>query len=267
MKNIIKSSLLFVFFIILAGCNNQNSYHIHSWDTGVVETKPTCTKNGVLAYSCADCSEKYYEIIPKSSHNWECKENLVVPTCKSEGAGFFACSNCDETNVFSLEKVDHSLYLFNKKEDSSCVSEGLGVYKCKWCNEYEIEKKIPISDKHNYDVDWAGEEDCSIQNVTYTCSLCGNSYSEEKEHHSYRRMIVFFTRQGYAGPLVVCSKCKQYDENQFAKDNEDENSDTGMFPVTTMLQWLKESYLIFNDMNECFTYCDENNLGRPMQFY
>ena len=120
-------------------CGCEIEKYPHEWDEGVVTTPPTCTKEGVMTYTCTtDYCGVYYtepiEIVPheistslssddthhwygyicgcddlieKTEHTLTEKRVHTIPTCTSEGKYYQYCTECYHGVYSPIEMVDH----------------------------------------------------------------------------------------------------------------------------------------------------------------
>ena len=81
---------------------SEETPHIHTWDTGAVTKKPTCTEDGLKTYTCTGCKEIRLESIEKTGHITVIDEAVAVG-CESAGktAGSH-CSVCGAVLQLSL---------------------------------------------------------------------------------------------------------------------------------------------------------------------
>ncbi len=68
----------------------------HSWDTGTVTKKATCTESGTKRYTCTKCGATKDETIDAEGHNYSVpKNNAVAATCTESGKKTdMECSLC-----------------------------------------------------------------------------------------------------------------------------------------------------------------------------
>ncbi len=85
---------------------------IHLWDSGTVKTPATCQKEGVMKYSCLNCSATYEGDIQKTPHNWDDGVVKNEPTETEEGLKKFTCQNdgCNETKTEKIPKLAPSTF-------------------------------------------------------------------------------------------------------------------------------------------------------------
>ena len=68
----------------------------HEWVEGVVTVEPTCTKDGIITYSCAHCEKTRQSAIAALGHDWDDGVVVKEPTVEEAGILRFSCSRCDE---------------------------------------------------------------------------------------------------------------------------------------------------------------------------
>ena len=91
-----------------AGCNTREGEDIpklrdHTWDSGIVTTKPDCIHAGVRTYTCADCGATKTETIPATGeHTFVTKE--IPATCTTGGYIQCTCSVCGTTQRYDASE-------------------------------------------------------------------------------------------------------------------------------------------------------------------
>jgi len=152
----------------------------HSYDSVVIIKKPTCTESGQQKTTCSVCNKTYTETIPAAGHK-EVIDKAIAATCTSNGKT--EGSHCSICNVViktqeTIPAAGHK-EVIDKAVAATCKSEGKtqGSH-CSVCG-YVIKaqtviKKIP----HTY-TSTIKDPTCTTEGAkTYTCSVCGNTYSE-----------------------------------------------------------------------------------------
>lgn len=128
---------------------NIVSDHIHSY-TSSITTEATCTKDGVMTYTC-ECGDSYTEEIPALGHDYETEYTVdKEATCTEAGSKSQHCSRCDsKQNVTEIPETGHDLASTITKE-ATCTEEGNMHYECKNC-DYAYDEVITATG-HIYDV-------------------------------------------------------------------------------------------------------------------
>lgn len=68
--------------------------HTHTWNTGTVTEKPTCTKTGTKTYECLICGTTKTETVSMIPHDYV--TTIVPPTENSQGYTLHTCSVCGD---------------------------------------------------------------------------------------------------------------------------------------------------------------------------
>ena len=116
----------------------------HTWDDGKVTKEATATEPGVKTYTCS-CGDSYTETIPATgdSTESECKHaNTEVrdakeATCTLEGyTGDIYCKDCDEKTAIgtTIAAFGHS-YTSEVTKESTTTEEGARTYTCTICGD------------------------------------------------------------------------------------------------------------------------------------
>ena len=111
------SSLLFIFVsTTFTACQLTHGLKNHQWELQEVVQEPTCTKDGIISYSCK-CGETKTETIEAEGH-WYGKTKIISEaTCLQEGQQEKTCKTCEYTKTETIDLTDHSYV------------NGM----CKWC--------------------------------------------------------------------------------------------------------------------------------------
>ena len=94
--------------------------------------------------------------------------------------------------------------------DATCATDGFKEYKNTLTNEKKTET-IPATGEHDYQVTDSTDATCTEKgSVTYTCSVCGDTYTEESDFadHDYKEVETkdaTCTEDGYA--KYECTVC------------------------------------------------------------
>lgn len=103
--------------------------HTHSY-TGEITKQPTCTKEGVMTYTC-DCGDTYTEAIPAKGHTWNTGEETKSPTCIEDGVKTYTCADCGETKTEVIPATGHSFV--NKTVAPTYDAQGYTEHTCSAC--------------------------------------------------------------------------------------------------------------------------------------
>ncbi len=187
----------------------------HSYET-TKTIEPTCTEPGSVTYTCTVCGDSYSETIDPLGHDfggwivdgdnhirscqrdgcnavetlpheWNEGEVTKLATCKETGETTFTCTVCQATKNESIEKLTtHTPAEAVKENEVLSTYTEPGSYDevvyCSVCGEELSRETIetPITDhEHQFDGAVTKEPTCKEEGITtYTCSLCGESYTE-----------------------------------------------------------------------------------------
>ena len=105
----------------------------HQWNSGVVTTTATCTRPGVMTYTCTECGEKKTENIAVTEHNYQ--SQMVHGNCITLNKLVYTCTDCNAsyeeqtTEYGSHQYVTTTVY-------PSCTTEGYTVHDCALCDDF-----------------------------------------------------------------------------------------------------------------------------------
>ena len=106
----------------------------HSYDNGVVTTKPTCDVDGVKTFTCTACGDTYTEAVPQTGHSYDDGVITTDPTCTTDGVKTFTCKTCGDTYTEAVDKVkehDYELVVNTSPDATGCIK----TYKCTVCGD------------------------------------------------------------------------------------------------------------------------------------
>ncbi len=173
-----------------------------------VTTPPTCEKEGVRTYTCAQCGDSYTETIPAEGHSFT--DTTIEPTCTEPGYTLHRCGKCgEESRDGQVDALGHSYDDGTVSVEPTEDQNGTKVYTCKRCGETYTEEIQALG--HEYGPGQVTKEPtCTEPGVrTYTCAGCGGTYTEEipARGHSYESVKVepTCTEKGYMSH--TCTAC------------------------------------------------------------
>jgi len=82
----------------------SDSPHVHTWGSGTVTKKPTCTEPGIKTYKCS-CGETRTETIPALGHKWSEWTVVKEATDIEDGLKERTCSVCGEKETSIIPKI------------------------------------------------------------------------------------------------------------------------------------------------------------------
>ena len=127
--------------------------HEHAFYDWVVETSPTCIKEGKKTRTCADCDYTETEIIPVTEHVYSSEWTVdIFPTCKTEGEKSRHCTNEDceaKTDIQNVHVIDHKYGNWIVDDNATFIEEGSKHKECTMCGNVVIES-IPVLSGFNF---------------------------------------------------------------------------------------------------------------------
>ncbi|MBQ6863700.1 MAG: InlB B-repeat-containing protein [Clostridia bacterium] len=151
----------------------------HSYDTGVVTTKPTCEEDGVKTFTCTVCGDSYTEVVKKLGHDYVGVETKA-PTCTETGVMTYTCQN-DSSHTYNeeIKENGHTITKVDAKA-ATCKDFGWNAYEyCSVCDYTTYEEIDALG--HDYDDGVVTTEPtCTEKGVmTYTCKNdASHTYTE-----------------------------------------------------------------------------------------
>ena len=169
----------------------------HTWDSGIVTTKPDCIHAGVRTYTCTDCGATKTETIPATGeHTFVTKE--IPATCTTGGYIQCTCSVCGTTQRYDAsEPLGHK---WNSGQVTTKPTEdmaGVRTYTCTVCGDTKTET-IPATGVHvhTWQLTKHVPAACTEDGYDlYTCAKCG-----AVEH---RNEVAAFGHKMNAGEVVI----------------------------------------------------------------
>ncbi|MCD7769529.1 MAG: right-handed parallel beta-helix repeat-containing protein [Oscillospiraceae bacterium] len=209
--------------------------------------------NGLVKYKCNDCNATWYEVV-NYEHEWEI--TTTTATCQTAGDTTYTCAVCGAMKTTKDEMIDHD-YQVTDHKDATCEDgyTTYTCTMCKesytetipateehtWVADSVVEATCEDNMKvgticavcgaegddvveiagtaTGHDYTWVLEEaNCTEgEHIVYTCSNCGNTYSEETWTtealgHTWVEETVPATCSTTGYTKYVCSVCGVYDD-------------------------------------------------------
>ena len=189
---------------------STTSSHKHTWNSGKVTKKATCTTTGIKTYTCTSCKATKTSTISALGHNYN--KTIVKPTCTQSGYTKYVCSRCGDTYKSDYQSAIGHNYSYTSNNDKThtvICTNNCGIkytencslqyngenYICTYCKA-KYEKETTITKDNNTTVHthtWdAGKittaPTCTTTGIkTYTCTSCGATRNEnvDKIEHDY----------------------------------------------------------------------------------
>ena len=164
----------------------SDSPHVHTWDSGTVTKKPTCTEPGIKTYTCS-CGETRTETIPALGHKWSEWTVVKEATEKEDGLKERTCSVCGEKEQQIIPKIGGHVHTWDSgtvTKEPTCTEPGIKTYKCS-CGETRTETIPALGHKWS---EWtvvkeATEKEDGLKERI--CSVCG-----EKETSIIPKIVI-----------------------------------------------------------------------------
>ena len=128
-------------------------------------TEATCTRLGVITYTCENCHITKNEV-GRLEHSFD-EGQEVLPTCLQEGYIIYTCENCHLTKEepSNKDKLTHH-YDVTESVEADCLKDGYKIYTCENCDDsYE---EVIKATGHDYKSTIDDETGIS----EYQCSKC-----------------------------------------------------------------------------------------------
>ena len=173
--------VLFVFCFSVAFAEDNSCDH--NWSGWKTVKEASCTADGTQRRICSECGTTEDKAIPAKGHT-EVVDAAVEATCTKTGliAGKH-CSVCGEI-LKAQEEIPALGHKAEKVEGkaATCTEAGLtDGEKCSECGEIlKAQEEIPALG-HSYKKSYSLSSDGTKRIITYTCTRCGDTYSEEEE--------------------------------------------------------------------------------------
>ena len=162
--------------------------------TSKVTTAATCTTNGTKTFTCANCSDSYTEAIAATGHSYSTK--VTAPTCEAQGYTTHTCSVCGSSYKDTYTNATGHSYSSKVTTAATCTTAGVKTFTCSKCKTSYTETiaatghsyvngicsncgKADPNCNHSYTAKVTTAATCTTEGVkTYTCSKCGDVYTE-----------------------------------------------------------------------------------------
>lgn len=143
----------------------------------VVDKAATCTEDGANGKYCISCGMKMSSTITFSLGHVMSITVVREPSCTQNGAVRHECTRDGCQYSYEITTTaEHSMEL-EKMVDATCTTDGYIAYGCINC---DYEETTIINGGHNYTSEITKKStDGEKGEMTYTCSICLDSYTEE----------------------------------------------------------------------------------------
>ncbi len=176
----------------------------------IVESKAaSCTEEGLTeGKKCSRCDKDIVaqQVVAKTEHNI-----VITPakaaTCEGDGCSEGkSCSVCGQvlSEAAVIPKLGHTIKTIAGKS-ATCTSDGISEgQQCTVCNTVLVEQKEISASGHNYKSKVTKEATCISEGTkTFTCSNCGNSYTENFSLTKYESSELYEKIKESVGEIVI----------------------------------------------------------------
>lgn len=167
----------------------------------VVTTEASCTREGVMTYTCSLCQDRYTEPAPMPEHAYEMGDVITEADCVQPGLANFTCSDCGHNAELPIGLNDAHQYEDKVTKEATCVEEGELTQTCKLCSHVQV-TAIPLAD-HDYRVLLEVKGSCVDSGVReLICNVC---------EHQTREFTPATGEHYFVGPpgYEICIHCNK----------------------------------------------------------
>ena len=154
---------------------SRNNIDVHQWDEGEIISKPTCTKDGSIIYTCSICKDTKTEAIKALGHDYSSSWTIdKAATCTNEGSKSHHCTRCDsKADVTVIPKTSHNWDSGVVTTKATCTKEGVKTYTCKDCKTTKTEVINALG--HDSSSSWTIDKAATCTNEgskSHHCTRC-----------------------------------------------------------------------------------------------
>ncbi|MCD8398495.1 MAG: leucine-rich repeat protein, partial [Lachnospiraceae bacterium] len=186
----------------------------HSYEA--VVTEPICTEGGYTMHTCSVCGDSYVDSKTEATgHSWNEGEVTTEATCITDGVKTYTCTVCGETKTEAVSATGHTSGAAVKENEvaATCTVDGSydSVVYCTDCGEELSRETVTVSATGHSYASVVTEPTCTEKGyTTYTCTICGDSYTADETDatgHSYEAVVTepTYTERGYT--VYTCTNC------------------------------------------------------------
>ena len=209
---------------------STTSSHKHTWNSGKVTKKATCTTTGIKTYTCTSCKATKTSTIPALGHNYN--KTVIKPTCTQSGYTKYVCARCNDTYKSDYQSAIGHKYSYTSNGDKThtvICTNNCGIKYTENCSlQYNGEYYVCAYCKTNYENVETSENDttththtwdagkittaptCTTTGIkTYTCTSCGATKNEnvDKTEHYYNKIVIPATSTNEGYTIYECNNC------------------------------------------------------------
>ncbi len=150
----------------------------HSFGEWAVVSEATCTTEGVMARTCADCGHTETKATSVTGHSFGEWEVISEATCTTDGVKARTCAGCGCTETETIPATGHSFGEWEVVSEATCTTDGVKARTCAACGCTETETIAATG--HSFG-EWVvvNEVTCTTDGVMVrTCENCGHTETE-----------------------------------------------------------------------------------------
>ena len=190
--------------------DDNTTTHKHTWNSGKVTKKATCTSTGIKTYTCTSCKATKTSTISALGHNYN--KTVIKPTCTQSGYTKYVCARCNDTYKSDYQSAIGHNYSYTSNNDKThtvICTNNCGIkytencslqyngknYICTYCKARYEKETTTVKDNnttvhtHTWDEGKVTTAPtCTTTGIkTYTCTSCGATRTEsiDKIEHDY----------------------------------------------------------------------------------
>ena len=164
--------------VVLSNAVGKSATYTFAIDHKYIEQEnilPTCTAEGYTVSKCITCGHTKRDITTEAlGHNYSTA--VTPPNCTDSGTKKYTCNRCGYEFVSEDALPSGHEYVGNLIHAANCTEHGERHFTCEKCG-YEYDEDIQPCG-HNYEIT-ATEQVDGVTRRTYTCTVCGNSYTQD----------------------------------------------------------------------------------------
>lgn len=144
---------------------------VHNITTTV--TPATCFTAGKAVSECSECDYKTETAIAAKGHTYTFPGTVTqAATCQQNGVITYTCKDCSNTQTETTPAIGHVFEATAETYEATCNAGAYTVYKCKTCDEtMNVTSGVADATKHNFVVTTAVNGNQT--DVKVECSICG----------------------------------------------------------------------------------------------
>ncbi len=205
----------------MTGCTGTNHpillwqlYTEHSFTQKIASDKlakeATCLEPAYYYVKCDNCGtvNTNLTVAVGDPLGHDLKETVVKAACGKEGYTEHACTRCDYNYRDTfVEALEHD-YKLTASKDATCTESGSKTYTCSKCGDTYTETVEKLA--HSYESVVTAPTCTEVGYTTHTCSVCGNSYIDsivKAKGHEYESKLVAPTCDKMGYTEFTCKNC------------------------------------------------------------